>query len=95
MQDALPMVGGLFSCYLGLLLNAGTQVNRLGRAYLRGCFLSTPVGQAAFLHRSKLTGLDAPSFNHQFVVGENESILIGLRPALGLGLLRIGPQGLN
>jgi len=46
-------------------------------------------GQAAFLHRSKLTGLDSPSFNHLFDRGENESILNGLEPVLGLGLLRI------
>ncbi len=35
------------------------------------------------------------SFNPQFVVGEKESILIGLRPALGLGLLSFRPPGLN
>ncbi len=35
------------------------------------------------------------SFNHQFVVGENESILIGLAAALGLGLRGIGRLGLN
>jgi len=29
-------------------------------AYIREYFLSTPVGQAAFLRRSRLTGLDAP-----------------------------------
>ena len=40
------------------------------------------------MHRSKLAGLDAPSFNHQFDIGENESILIWLEPVLGLGLLR-------
>ncbi len=44
---------------------------------------------------SSLTGLDAPSFNHQFDRGENESILIWLRPALGLGLLGVGPPGHN
>ena len=42
-----------------------------------------------------LTGLDAPYFNQQIDRGENESILNGLEPALGLGLLRIGPLGLN
>ena len=47
------------------------------------------------MHRFKLTGLDAPLFNTQFVVGENESILVGLRPALGLALLSFGPPGLN
>jgi hypothetical protein len=40
------------------------------------------------MHRSRLAGLDAPSFNHQFVVGENELILIGLEPVLGVGLRR-------
>ncbi len=52
-------------------------------------------GQAAFLRRSRLTGLDARSFNHQFDRGEIESILNGLKPALGVGLLGFGPLGLN
>ena len=39
------------------------------------------------------TGLDAPSFNHQFDRGENESILNGLEPALGVGLLSFRPLG--
>ncbi len=47
------------------------------------------------LHRYRLTGLDAPSFNHQFVVGENESILNGLEPALGVGLLGFRLLGLD
>ncbi len=51
--------------------------------------------QAPFLRRSRLTGLDAPLYNTQFIISENESILIGLGPALGLGLLDIGPLGLN
>ena len=42
-----------------------------------------------------LTGLDAPSFNHQFNRDDNESILIGLGPVLGLGLLGVGRLGLN
>ncbi len=45
------------------------------------------------LRRSKLTGLDAPSFNHYFDRGENESILIVLRAALGLGLLGVESPG--
>ena len=36
-----------------------------------------------------------PLFNTQFIVGENELILIGLRPVLGLGLLSFRPPGLN
>ncbi len=47
------------------------------------------------MHRFKLTGLDAPLFNTQFVVGENESILNGLEASLGLGLLGFRPPGLN
>jgi len=47
------------------------------------------------MHRSKLAGLDAPSFNPQFDRDENESILIALRTALGMGLLGIEPPGLN
>jgi len=35
------------------------------------------------------------SFNPPCVTGENESILIGLGPALGLGLLSFRPPGLN
>jgi len=40
-------------------------------------------------HCYRLTALDAPSFNHQFDRGGNESILIGLGTVLGVGLLRI------
>ena len=47
------------------------------------------------MHRSRLAGLDAPSFNPQFDRDENESILNGLGPALGLGLLSFRPPGLN
>ncbi len=47
------------------------------------------------MHRSRLAGIDAPSFNPQFDRGENESILNGLEPALGLGLLGVGRLGLN
>ncbi len=47
------------------------------------------------MHGSRLAGLDAPSFNPQFDRDENESILNGLETALGLGLLGIGPLGLN
>ena len=47
------------------------------------------------MHRFKLTSLDDPSFNLQFDRGENESILIGLEPVLGLDLLGVGPPGLN
>ena len=35
------------------------------------------------------------SFKRHFPGGENESILIGLRAALGLGLLGFRPPGLN
>jgi len=35
------------------------------------------------------------SFNPPCVTGENESILIGLGPALGLALLSFRPPGLN
>ena len=52
-------------------------------------------GRVKTLHRSMLTGLDTPSFNHQFDRGENESILIGLRTALGVRLLGVGTLGLN
>ena len=39
------------------------------------------------LRRCRLTGLEAPLFNTQFIVGENKAILIGLRTALGPRLL--------
>ena len=41
------------------------------------------------------TSEDTPSFNHQFVTGENESMLIRLRAALGLALLGVGRPGRN
>ena len=47
------------------------------------------------MHRFRLTGLDTPLFNTQFVVGEKVSILFRLRAALGLGFLGIRPPGLN
>jgi len=34
-------------------------------------------------------------FKRHFLKGENESILIGLKAALGVGLLDIRPLGLN
>jgi len=44
-----------------LLLNAGTRVNRLDRGVPKRILSITPLaGQAAFLRRSMLTGLDAP-----------------------------------
>ncbi len=74
----------------------GQYFRGLDRSLYKRVFSITPLaGLAAFLRRSRLTGLDTPSFNTQFVVGENESFLIGLRPALGLGLLGIRPPGLN
>jgi len=39
--------------------------------------------------------IEEMSFKRHFPRGGNESILIGLRAVLGLGLLRIGPLGLN
>ncbi len=53
------------------------------------------VGGSESLRRSRLTGLDAPSFNHQFDRGENGSILDKLGPALGVGVLGIGRLGRN
>ncbi len=39
--------------------------------------------------------LTPPLFNTQFVAGENELILNGLKPVLGLGLPGIRPPGRN
>jgi len=62
--------------------------SRLDRGLYKRVFsINSLAGRRLFLCRSRLTGLDAPSFNHQFDRGENESILIGLKAALGLGLL--------
>ncbi len=47
------------------------------------------------MHRSRLAGLDAHSFNPQIDRGDNESILNELDPALGLGLRGVGGLGLN
>ncbi len=47
------------------------------------------------LRRYTLTGLEAPLFNTQFIVGENKSILIGLRTALGPRLLGKKPAECN
>ena len=45
--------------------------------------------------RDAMTAALPPLFNPQFVVGENESILNGLEPALGMGLLSFRPLGRN
>ncbi len=42
-----------------------------------------------------MTAAPPRSFNLQCVRGEKVSILNGLGPALGLGLLRVRPLGLN
>ncbi len=44
---------------------------------------------------SPMKTLDEMSFKRHFLRGGNESILNGLRAALGLGLLGIRPLGLN
>ncbi len=40
-------------------------------------------------------GPASPLFKRHFPGGENEAILIGLGPALGLGLLGVWAPGLN
>ena len=62
-----------------------TAIHTLGNEGGSQCF-QKPAGSS----------LEAPpSFNHQFDRGEIESILNGLEPALGLGLLGIRPPGRN
>ena len=74
----------------------GQYFRGLDRSLYKRVFSITPLaGLAAFLRRSRLTGLDTPLINPQCVTGENGSILIGLRAALGLGLLSFRPPGLN
>ena len=61
--------------------------------------LSAPVlGQKSDSSEGKKeasNGAFFPSLKRHFLRGEKVSILNGLEPALGLGLLGVGPLGLN
>ncbi len=56
-------------------------------------FLS--VGSVGQNERDAIITVPPHSFNPQCITGENESILIGLKAALGLGLVRFLLLGLN
>jgi hypothetical protein len=56
-------------------------------------FLPHKVGLLLF--KDPQDTMNKMSFKRHFFRGDNESILNGLEPALGMGLLKVRPLGLN